>query len=106
MRVFVLTAFFALQLSVFTCGFDIHVHTVLGDDVGQMAQSQHVDVENNKVNDADHACHVHTSHTLLGFSVATANEVPMLAFSAEYAWAEPNLKTLFSSIEYPPKTTV
>ncbi|WP_038250040.1 hypothetical protein [Ghiorsea bivora] len=106
MRVFVLTAFFALQLSVFTCGFDIHVHTMVGDDIAQVAQSQGGDATQHQNNDVDHACHIHTSHTLLDFASVTTHEVPLFAFVVEHLWAEPNLKKLQFSIDYPPKTTV
>ncbi|MDQ7003262.1 MAG: hypothetical protein Q9N02_11370 [Ghiorsea sp.] len=106
MRAFVLTAFFALQLSVFTCGFNIHVHDMLSDDVSQVAQLQGVDTEQHQNNDVDHACHVHTSHTLLDFASATTDEAPWFTFVVEHFWAEPSLKQLPFSIDYPPKTTV
>ncbi len=106
MRVFVLIAFFALQLSVFACGFDIHVHTVSADDTTQVAQSQAGDETQHQNNDVDHACHVHTSHTLLDLASMTSSEVPLFSFVVEHLWAEPNLKKLPFSIDYPPKTTV
>ena len=103
MRVFVLTAFFALQLSVFTCGFDIHVHTTDGEPM-QIVQQQ-ADMLSYDT-DHDHACHVHTSHTFIEFDVSYANEMPVLSFMQHHDLAEPRFKKLPFSIDYPPKITV
>ncbi|MDQ6977238.1 MAG: hypothetical protein Q9M75_03920 [Ghiorsea sp.] len=106
MRVFVLTAFFALQLSVFTCGFNIHVHTA---DAAPTQVAQQADVATYNTNldtNHDHACHVHTSHTFIEFDVTYTNEVPLLSLVQHHDLLEPSLKKIPFSIDYPPKTTV
>ncbi len=101
MRFFVLTAFVALQLSVFACGYSIHVHLPDGEPASiSQQQAPWVDV------DADHACHVHTSHTLIELADAPVCAMPALAFAAHVDWPAPYIKNLLFLIEYPPKATV
>ena len=101
MRITVLVAFFALQLSVFTCGFDTHVHTT-NADLGHIAQHAHEkNTEHQQA--ADHACHVHTSHTFVEVLTASITTVPLIAPAPNHALAANNLKKLPFSIEYPPK---
>ncbi len=101
MRNLVLLACFALQLSVFTCGFDIHVHA-MNNDTGHIAQHSH-DTNNKHQQIADHGCHVHTSHTFVEVAAASVATSPVIAFSPTHTLATPKLKTLNFSIEYPPK---
>jgi hypothetical protein len=63
MRTLALMAFFALQLSVFTCGFDIHVHA-MDADMGHVAGHLHDEDSNHDEGSHDHGCHVHASKNL------------------------------------------
>jgi len=101
MRYTVLIAFFALQLSVFTCGFDTHVHTT-NSDLGHIAQHAHEkNTEHQQA--ADHACHVHTSHTFVEVLTASITTIPVIAPAPNHALAANNLKKLPFLIEHPPK---
>ena len=103
MRYTVLIAFFALQLSVFTCGFDTHVHTT-NSDLGHISQHAHEkNAEHQQA--ADHACHVHTSHTFVEVLSASINDAPKIALAPSHTLAAPHLKNIPYTIEYPPKTT-
>ncbi len=97
----VFTACFALQLSVFTCGFDIHVHAA-DSDVGHIAQHNHAQNDTHQ-QAADHGCHVHTSHTFVEVAVTNLEAMSIIAFAPTHVWAAPKLKSLLFSIEYPPK---
>ncbi|MDQ6983138.1 MAG: hypothetical protein Q9M44_00320 [Ghiorsea sp.] len=104
MRYTVLIAFFALQLSVFTCGFDTHVHTT-NSDLGHIAQHAHEkNTEHQQA--ADHACHVHTSHTFVEVLTANVTAIPLIAPAPTHALIATHLKQLPFLIEHPPKTTV
>ncbi len=102
MRIMALMAFFALQLTVFTCGFDIHVHA-MESDVSHIAE--HSDDSNGQHNpdSAHHGCHLHASHT---FATSTSKQhtTAPLAFTENYhVLADLNLKNLPFRIEHPPK---
>jgi len=101
MRALVLTAFFALQLSVFACGYDIHVH-LPGTEPVQAVQQHNADYGM----DADHACHVHTSHTCIELDTKIAYKMPSFAVAAHFTLSAPTLKKIPFSIEYPPKAFV
>ncbi len=97
----VLIACFALQLSVFTCGFAIHVHA-MNNDIGHIAQHNH-DKNSTHEQTADHGCHVHTSHTFVEVAALNISVSPVIAFAPTHTLATPKLKSLPFSIEYPPK---
>ncbi len=101
MRYTVFIAFFALQLSVFTCGFDTHVHTT-NSDLGHISQHAH-DKNAEHQQAADHACHVHTSHTFVEILPASITTVSMIVPAPKHTLAANNLRKLTFSIEYPPK---
>jgi len=103
MRFLAFFAFFALQVSSFTCGFDIHVHAV-DSDMGHMTEHFHGKGEHQADTSKDHGCHLHASHTLdvvdehQGISISAFTYV--LAFIATDSY----LKTLSFGIEHPPQT--
>jgi len=101
MRVLTLVAFFALQLSVFTCGFDIHVHA-MDSDVGHIAQHAH-DKTSEHEQAPDHGCHIHTSHTFVEVATAQMTTGTMVAFEQPHILKDAQLKNLSDNIEYPPK---
>ncbi|MDQ6954658.1 MAG: hypothetical protein Q9M20_04370 [Mariprofundaceae bacterium] len=104
MRALALMAFFALQLSVFTCGFDIHVHAA-GIDSGHIAEHVHASGANHEQGSHNHGCHVHASHT---FSASESEQhektVLVATFVHQYALADLSLKELPLLIEHPPKS--
>ncbi|OIO66402.1 MAG: hypothetical protein COW18_11905 [Zetaproteobacteria bacterium CG12_big_fil_rev_8_21_14_0_65_54_13] len=103
MRSLVLVAFFALQLSVFTCGFDIHVHAA-GIDDGHIAEHIHDSDADHEKGSHDHGCHVHASHT---FTVSEDKQVDSVSVTfppQHFVLAELYLKKLPSLIEHPPKS--
>jgi hypothetical protein len=57
MRALALIAFFALQLSVFTCGFDIHVHA-MDSDVSHITEHSHDKNGKHNPDSANYGCHV------------------------------------------------
>jgi len=101
MRFVALIAFLSLQLSVFTCGFDIHVH-VVDSNIGHIAQHVH-DKDNNHKQTADHGCYVHTSHTFVEVSVIPLSVTTALAFEQQHQLTALQLKHIPFSIEHPPK---
>ncbi len=102
MRALALIAFFALQLSVFTCGFDIHVHA-MGFDEGHVAEHFHDDHNKHEQNSAEHGCHVHASHTFTAFDAEYIENVPVIFAGQDYLLSESNLKNLPLLVEHPPK---
>jgi len=102
MRALTLIAFFALQLSVFTCGFDIHVHA-MNADTGHVVEQQYAEVDTQNKNDADHGCHVHASHTCVELDTGDSENFSFNSVAQTHTLAEQNLKRLPFSIEYPPK---
>ena len=101
MRALTVIAIFALQLSIFTCGFDTHVHAV-DSDVGHIAQHMHDNTGEHK-QASNHGCHVHTSHTFVEITSTQVPNVGLLAFAQPHILKSSLLKNLSSSIEYPPK---
>lgn len=102
MRSLAFMAFLALQLSAFTCGFDIHVHAA-GVDTGHIAEHFHDNGTDHKQGSLDHGCHVHASHTFLIFKVEHVGVTPMISGTQQYALSALHLKTLPFLIEHPPK---
>jgi hypothetical protein len=103
MRTIALVAFLALQMSMFTCGFDIHVHAT-DSDLGHVAEHVHDkagDHEKNSVN--HHGCHLHASHTLAVSDVDRHGKILLLPTVHFNALANLNLKKLPFLIEHPPK---
>jgi hypothetical protein len=105
MRVLTLVAFFALQLSVFTCGFDIHVHAT-DSDIGHIAQHAH-DKSSQQAGEhkqaSDHGCHVHTSHTFVEATSLQTSNGALVTFEQPHILKVAKLKNLSYAIEYPPK---
>jgi hypothetical protein len=102
MRALALIAFFALQLSVFTCGFDIHVHA-MESDLGHVAEHLHDKNDTHEQDSTDQGCHVHASHTFAEFGVAQHETTPLLATMHQYALIDVSIKNLPFLIEHPPK---
>jgi len=103
MRALALMAFFALQLSVFTCGFAIHVHAA-GIDESQISEHIHADGADHKQDSHDHGCHVHASHTFSASEPEQHEKALLVATSVhQYALADLSLKELSPLIEHPPK---
>ena len=103
MRSLALMAFLALQLSVFTCGFDIHVHAA-GLDTGHIAEHIHDDGTDHEQESHDHGCHVHASHTYTMLDVAHVGVSPVSYNEQYFSLSGFNLKNLPFLIEYPPKS--
>jgi len=103
MRSLALMAFLALQLSVFTCGFDIHVHAA-GIDESHIAEHIHDDGADHEKGSHDHGCHVHASHS---FTVIDEKQVdsamPVASTPQHFVLAGRYLKSLPSLIEHPPR---
>jgi len=102
MRTLALIAFFALQLSVFTCGFDIHVHAA-GVDKAHISGHIHDDGADHKQSSHDHGCHVHASHAMTLFNAELVGDVPEPSSVQHHLLSEPYLKNLSFLIEHPPK---
>jgi len=102
MRTLALIAFLALQLSVFTCGFDIHVYAA-GVDKAHISGHTHDDGAGHKQSSHDHGCHVHASHAMTLFNAALVGDVPMVFSAQQHLLSEPYLKNLPFLIEHPPK---
>jgi len=96
----VLIAFFSLQLSIFTCGFDTHAH-ISDNDSGSVTAHLH---EKNGIDqtDADYGCHVHPSHTFVKSTGALIAMTPLIV-SYEYHLNQAYLKNISALIYYPPK---
>ena len=102
MRTLAFIAFFALQLSVFTCGFDIHVHA-MDADIGHVAGHLHDEDSNHDEGSHDHGCHVHASHMFTTFDAQQIGDVPVASSAQHHLLSEPYLKNLSFLIEHPPK---
>lgn len=103
MRALALMAFFALQLSVFTCGFDIHVHA-MDADIGHVAEHLHDKNESHDKGSTDHGCHVHASHTVAASESEQHEKTILVSTSVhQYALADLSIKELYLLIEHPPK---
>ncbi len=102
MRVLALMAFLALQLSVFTCGFDIHVHA-MDSGVSHIAEHSHDKNGKHNPDSASHSCHLHASHSFAVPNVEQHEHAPRVSTSYHYMLADLNLKKLSFLIEHPPK---
>ena len=103
MRTLALVAFFALQLSVLTCGFDIHVHAA-GFDDGHIAEHLHDSDADHEKGLHDHGCHVHASH-MFNITEDQQADVALASFTHQhFVLAELYLKKLSPLIEHPPKS--
>jgi len=103
MRALALMAFFALQLSVFTCGFSIHVHAA-GIDGGHIAEHIHADGADHEQDSHDHGCHVHASHSFTkSDEKQIGSSIPVASTPQHFVLAGRYLKNLPSLIEHPPK---
>jgi len=102
MRTMAFIAFFALQLSAFTCATDIHLH-VVDSDMGHMTEHFHDKGQHQQDNVDDQGCHIHASHT---FDVSdTQQNIASYHFSLSHPFilSELNLKSIPLCIEHPPK---
>ena len=102
MRSLAIMAFLALQLSVFTCGFDIHVHAA-GIDEGHVAEHIHDSDADHEEDSHDNGCHVHASHSFTMADEKQINSISVASMPQHFAMAETYLKSLPSLIEHPPK---
>jgi len=95
-------AIFALQLSLFTCGFSIHVHA-MNADTGHIAEHLHAQDSSHEQAPVEHGCHVHASHT---FTVLHADLIGIpssLDTKSGYILSHNTLKDLLFLIDYPPQ---
>ena len=102
MRTLAFIAFFALQLSVFTCGFDIHVHA-MDADMSHVAEHLHDEDGSHEQNSEEHGCHVHASDTFAAFDAEYIENVPSLSTGQHYVLSGAILKNLSFLIDHPPK---
>ena len=102
MRMLALMAFVALQLSVFTCGFNIHVHA-MDADLGHVAEHSHDENDKHQPDTTDHACHVHASHAFATSDVKQHKNTALFSTAHHYVLADPGLKNIPLRIEHPPK---
>ena len=103
MRLLAFMAFMALQLSVFTCGFDIHVHAA-GIDNGHIAEHLHDNGADHKQDDShDHGCHVHASHAFTMLEMEHLDAPPIASTVQSFVSPGFDLKSLPFLIEHPPK---
>lgn len=103
MRSLALMAFLALQLSVFTCGFDIHVHAA-GIDEAHIADHLHDDGADHEQESHDHGCHVHASHTFTMLESEVVGVTPIASTPQQHTLSGFHLKCLPFLIEHPPKS--
>jgi len=101
MRVLILTLCLSLQMSVFTCGLDIHVHG-LDKDIGHVAEHIHADDQQHS-DVSDHACHSHASHTFSASARQHSFHSPLVERTQHFAFAAYPLRNVSYLIEYPPK---
>jgi len=103
MHTMALVAFLALQLSMFTCGSDIHVHTV-DSNLGHIVGHVHNKAGNHEDNSVNHSCHLHASHSFTAYKFVTFSETPSISSEQNYTLAKLNLKSVLNLIEHPPTT--
>jgi len=101
MRSLAVVAFLALQLSMFTCGYDIHQHDV-GGETGHIAHHQH-DTGNHGDSLIDHSCHLHASHIFLEPKLYS-QEKPETSLKRAFTFVSLNFKSIPYLIEHPPKS--
>jgi len=102
MRALALIAFLGLQLSMFTCGIDIHVDRPGSSTTSQIVQLQHGAGDQGKSLMVHvHISHIHASH------VFTDQKAFVLGDSGKplefYHLATLNLVSVPNLIEHPPK---
>ncbi len=102
MRALALVAFFALQLSIFTCGFGIHVHA-MDSDAGYVAGHLHDNHNSHKKGSTDRGCYVHASHTFDAFDIEYVENISSAPTVQYHVLSESNLKKIPFLIEHPPK---
>lgn len=102
MRFLAFMACIAVQLSVFACEFNIHVHTV----VDNTAYAADYSPDQNNTQDqspVDHACHVHASHSFTLLDVNHIGYVPLVSNIQRHALMKFNFKKISPLIDHPPK---
>ena len=99
MRVLALIAFVGLQFSIFTCGYDIHVHHT-GGESGSI--EHHHDPVDGDQGLSDHPCQVHASHVFIDHEALVLKAIP-LAQEADYELAALSFTNVLHLIEHPPK---
>lgn len=107
MRWLAFISFVALQLSVFTCGFAIHVHAA-GMDEGHIAEhihhdGVHDDVSAHEQPSHDHGCHPHASHSFTLNNTKPVASMRPASMLHHFILAELYLKKLYTFIDNPPK---
>lgn len=102
MRMVAMMAFFALQLSVFTCGFDIHVHA-MNSDVSHIAEHAQDKDGHHNPDSSHHGCHLHASHTFAAADEADHVKAPLVMEEQYHQLLALDLRTLPFRIEHPPK---
>ena len=100
MRVLALIAFVSLQFSIFTCGYDIHVHH-MGGESGVM--EHHHDPGDGDQGLSDHPCQIHASHVFIDHEALVLKAIPFAAQEANYELAGLNFTNVLHLIEHPPK---
>jgi hypothetical protein len=103
MKVVAVIAFFSLQLSMFACGYTIHIHGPVGNQSSYFAQYHGPSSSGEHTGgDVDLACHIHASHVFLEKHPDALNVVS--AYPDEnYDLPTLNLIRVSIRIERPPK---
>ncbi len=96
-------AFVALQLSVFTCGLDIHVHLPVQSSMAEAGLDAAPSTPVPSPEPLDHQCHVHAAHTFAVHGPALAAPVAVSGFAPKPEPTSLNFRQLSFFIDHPPK---
>ncbi len=100
MRIFALVAFVALQLSMFTCETDIHIHSL---DAGTSHFAQHGNESDGPENMLiDHSSQIHASHVFIEHEPNILDAIPSVS-EPSYELATLDFTNVPHLIERPPK---
>ncbi len=92
-------AFVALQLSIFTCGYDIHVHH-MDTDTGMIAH--HHDPMDGDQGQVDQVCQIHASHVFAEQQTFALKSTDSFPAEIQQAVAL-NTVSFIHRIEHPPR---
>ena len=100
MRAIALVAFMALQLSMFTCGMNIHVHHI--DAADTYIAQQDGKAGSSGIMLLDTTCQIHASHVFLDDSPCQ-QATPLVRVGQRFALAALAIVSIPHRIEHPPK---
>jgi len=101
MRAVALVAFMALQLSMFTCGMNIHLHYIDAGGTHIVSQDDKSDSTGTAL--ADTTCQIHASHVFLDDSLRHPDTSRAYATGQTFVLAALSLPSIHHRIEHPPK---